>query len=34
VSVREQAQGDMGVMTPLQFKELVESRIQQQLAGL
>ncbi len=34
VSVREQAQGDMGTMTPLQFKELVESRIAQQLAGL
>jgi threonyl-tRNA synthetase len=34
VSVREQAQGDMGAMTPLQFKELVESRIAQQMAGL
>src|SRR5436190_13238681 len=34
ISVREQAQGDMGTMTPLQFKELVVSRITQQLAGL
>ncbi|MFT3885569.1 MAG: threonine--tRNA ligase [Flavobacteriales bacterium] len=34
VSVREQAQGDMGAMTPLQFKELVAARIQEQLAGL
>ncbi len=34
ISVREQAQGDMGTMTPLQFKELVSERIAQQLAGL
>lgn len=34
VSVREQAQGDLGTMTPLQFKELVAARIQQQMAGL
>ena len=34
VSVREQAQGDMGTMNPLQFKELVATRIAQQMAGL
>ncbi len=34
VSVREQAQGDMGTMNPLQFKELVSTRIAQQMAGL
>jgi len=34
ISVREQAQGDMGTMTPLQFKELVGERVAQQLAGL
>ena len=34
VSVREQAQGDMGAMSPLQFKELVQDRIRQQFAGL
>jgi threonyl-tRNA synthetase len=34
ISVREQAHGDMGTMSPLQFKELVSSRIAQQLAGL
>lgn len=34
ISVREQAQGDMGTMTPLQFKELVDARVAQQLAGL
>ena len=33
-SVREQAQGDMGAMSPLQFKELVQDRIRQQFAGL
>jgi len=34
ISVREQAQGDMGSMTPLQFKELVSERIAKQLSGL
>ena len=34
ISVREQAQGYMGTMTPLQFKELVGERVAQQLAGL
>ncbi len=34
ISVREQAQGDIGTMTPLQFKELVTARIKQQLEGL
>lgn len=34
ISVREQAQGDMGAMTPLQFKELVGERIAKQLSGL
>ena len=34
VSVREQAQGDMGTMNPPQFKELVATRIAQQMAGL
>ncbi|HNK86397.1 MAG TPA: threonine--tRNA ligase, partial [Flavobacteriales bacterium] len=34
ISVREQALGDMGSMTPLQFKELVSERIAKQLSGL
>ncbi|HNI06343.1 MAG TPA: threonine--tRNA ligase [Flavobacteriales bacterium] len=34
ISVREQALGDMGSMTPLQFKELVAERIAKQLSGL
>ncbi|MBS1583786.1 MAG: threonine--tRNA ligase [Bacteroidetes bacterium] len=34
VSVREQAHGDLGAMTPVQFKELVDARIAQQMAGI
>ncbi len=34
VSVREQSQGDLGTMPPQQFKQLVEDRIAQQMAGL
>jgi threonyl-tRNA synthetase len=34
VSVREQSQGDLGAMPPQQFKQLVEDRIAQQMAGL
>ncbi len=33
VSVREQGKGDLGAMTPLQFKELIEGRIKEQLPG-
>ncbi|MBL7983746.1 MAG: threonine--tRNA ligase [Flavobacteriales bacterium] len=34
ISVREQAVGDLGSMTPIQFKELIGARIAQQMAGL
>jgi threonyl-tRNA synthetase len=34
VSVREHGQGDLGTMTPQQFKELIEGRIKEQLTGL
>ncbi|HEY0979163.1 MAG TPA: threonine--tRNA ligase [Flavobacteriales bacterium] len=34
VSVREHGQGDLGAMTPQQFRELVEARVKQQLSGL
>ena len=34
VSVREHGQGDLGTMSPIQFKELVKERVGQQLQGL